>query len=495
MLEIVRQGAASGWDKDRVYLVRGRQMTLADALHYFNRKGIKDPTTLLDAQNDVTGDVSSPDDDADARTPLSSQADALDAFEDEDYDMTRSPETGADRTITTLPNIKPSNDFVERRLAVLQKQLGLRELKPMPPFRTVPVDALVPGPSFGPEEQRYLEHIFGKAKEHYGRIFTSRNLAVNVASWTATSDDALADKFYYSMYHGYGFLWNAQRDRAFENFYQAFHYVKALLKGNHVAFLIYIFDLVIRHDGTGYEEPLMLLLQHLADMAKLVFQSQDNPIFLIALWLKNATVSRAWLAEETLRKLLPFFQDSIGYFHTETVALLQTLAFGLMNRKLYVEAAARFLQLVDAFETTQGKASYEACYALRSTSEAYFHAEQYGDALRALKAALDRSVQLPRLEEREIHVRCLRGMAEISNKLGQHDEANETMQQVVDCCVQAFGPEHPFTNRARMHKKSLRQGDAATDSAIPPMVYRLGRGGNAAKYIWTTRSSPTRLEA
>lgn len=166
-----------------------------------------------------------------------------------------------------------------------------------------------------------------------------------------------------------------------------------------------------------------------------------------------------------------------------------------MNRKWYAEAAIRFQQLVDAFETTMSKRCYEVCYALRSTSEAYFHLEQYKESLQALKTALERAESLPRMEEREIYVRCLRGMAEISNKLGRKEEANETMQHVVDICRDAFGPEHPFTNRAKMHLKSILKGDATGDSAIPPMVYRLGRGGNAAKYIWISRSSPTRLQA
>lgn len=50
-------------------------------------------------------------------------------------------------------------------------------------------------------------------------------------------------------------------------------------------------------------------------------------------------------------------------------------------------------------------------------------------------------------------------MAEISNKLGRKQEANETMQHVVDICRDAFVPEHPFTNRAKMHLKSILKGD------------------------------------
>ncbi|KAK5468926.1 hypothetical protein LTR55_011547 [Exophiala xenobiotica] len=94
-----------------------------------------------------------------------------------------------------------------------------------------------------------------------------------------------------------------------------------------------------------------------------------------------------------------------------------------------------------------------------------------------------------RPEKREIYVRCLRGMAEMFDKLGRREEAVETMQQVVDICRYAFGPEHPFTNRARMHLKSISKRDVMSDAAIPAMVYRLGRGGSAAKYIWISRTA------
>ncbi|OQU96860.1 Tetratricopeptide repeat-containing protein [Cladophialophora immunda] len=367
----------------------------------------------------------------------------------------------------------------------------------MPPFRTISVESSVAQVTVSAEDQRYQDVIFQNMQNHYMNLFTARNLSIRntTGTWTATSDDALADRFYYSMYHGYSFLWNGQRDRAFDNFYKAFALIEGLLKDDHVGFMIYIFDLIIRHDGTGYEEPLLMLLKHLADMAKTVFECEEHPIYIIATHMHDATASRAWLAESTLRRLLDFFQDSIGYFHPETIALLQTFASGLLNREHFAEAAVRFQQLVDAFETTVNKRCYEACYALRSTSEAFFHMEEYTQALQAINAALERCQTLPRPEEREIYVRCLRGLAEISNRLGRKEEANETMQHVVDICRDAFGPEHPFTNRARMHLKTILKGDATSDSAIPPMVYRLGRGGNAAKYIWISRSSPTRLQA
>lgn len=498
MLDLVRQGLQQkGDDKDKVFLVRGRQVTLADALHYFNRKGIKDPSSLLE-NADPTGELSSPED-AEATTPLSSHADMLDTSYPDggDYDMTRSPLAMDDANKSAiLTSLNPS-DVAENCLEALQTALNIPRLSPIPAFRTLSVEASVAPSNASAADQRYLDTIFHNLKCHYVRLFETRNLSISntTGTWTATSDDAVADRFYYSMYHGYSFLWDGQRDKAFENFYKAFALIEGLLKDDHVGFMIYIFDLIIRHDGTGYEEPLLMLLQHLGDLAKAVSESDQHPIYLVATYMSQATISRAWLAESTLRKLLDFFQDSIGYFHPETIALLQTFATCLLNRKWYAEAAIRFQQLVDAFETTMSKQCYEVCYALRSTSEAYFHLEHYKESLQALKTALERAESLPRMEEREIYVRCLRAMAEISNKLGRKQEANDTMQHVVDICRDSWGPEHPFTNRAKMHLKSIQKGDANAESAIPPMVYRLGRGGNAAKYIWISRSSPTRLQA
>lgn len=500
MLDLVRQGLQQkGDDKDKVFLVRGRQVTLADALHYFNRKGIKDPSSLLEPQGSLSGELSSPDD-ADVRTPLSSNDDMLNTTHDaSDFDLTRSPMEIDEQEKPTIALRLRASEFAAERLIKLQQVLNIPELPPMPPFRTLSVESSVAQTLVSAEDQRCQDLIFQNMQKHFMNLFTSRNLSIRntTGTWTATSDDALADRFYYSMYHGYSFLWNGQRDRAFDNFYKGFALIEGLLKDDHVGFMIYIFDLIIRHDGTGYEEPLLMLLQHLADMAKAVFESEseEHPIYLVATIMHSATASRAWLAETTLRRLLDFFQDSIGYFHPETIALLQTFASSLLNRERYAEAAVRFQQLVDAFETTVNKRCYEVCYALRSTSEAYFHMGQYTQALQAIQASLERSQTLPRPEEREIYVRCLRGMAEISHKLGRKDEALETMQHVVDICRDAFGPEHPFTNRAKMHQKSILKGDATTDHAIPPMVYRLGRGGNAAKYIWISRSSPTRLQA
>ena len=495
MLDLVRQGLQhQGDEKNKVFFIRGKAVTLADALHYFNRKGIKDPASLLDQNGEHALDLSSPDD-ADIQTPLSMTGDILDSAARGDSDY----EPGAtylrpSKAFTSIPlQVKPS-DFADRQLASLQVALDLHEIKPMPAFRTLSVESVLPAMPNDAEELRYLETIFVQTQAHYRNIFAARSLSISNTAWTATSDDAEADRFYYSMYHGYSFLWNEQKEQAFENFFTACDLIKGLIKDNHVAFLIYIFDLVVRHDGTGFEEPLLMVLDHIAEMAQTIYNSDSQPLYLIALWLKNAPMSRAWVAESLLRKLLDFFQDSIGYFHLETIALLQTFATALLNKQKYAEAAVRFQQLVDAFETTQGKNCYEVCYALRSTSEAYFHMGQYPEALQALKAALERCDSLPRPEEREIYVRCLRAMAEISNKLGRREEAIETMRHVVDSTREAFGAEHAFSHRARMHLKSIERGDAASVSSIPPMVYRLGRGGNAAKYVWVSRSSPTRLD-
>jgi tetratricopeptide (TPR) repeat protein len=500
MLEIVRLATQQQNDnKEKTFVIRGRTVTLADALHYFNRKGIKDPTVLLDRPNgelDPHAELSSPED-GEVKTPASASADMIDAPKEEsDYDFLASPPPQRPmKAPTSIPlHFKPT-DFAERKLVSLQTALGVPELRPMPAFRTLSVESVVPTSTATPNDTRYVDAIFVQLQQHYRDIFATRGMSVN-SSWTATSDDADADQFYYRMYQGYSNLWNGQKEKAFELFFAASDLVEGLIKDNHVAFLIYVLDLVIRHDGSGHEEPLMMILQHVADMARTVYGCESRPIYLVALYLKNATHGRAGLAEAAMRKLLDFFQDSIGYFHPETVALLQTFATALLNRKRYAEAAVRFQQLVDAFETTQGKHCYEVCYALRVTSEVYFHMGQHVESLQALNAALKRTHRLPRLEEREIYVRCLRGLAEISNKIGRHEEAIETMNHLVECTEEAFGPHHAFTHRARMHLKTTERGDSDEVSSIPPMVYRLGRGGKAAEHLWvtrSTRSSPTRL--
>jgi tetratricopeptide (TPR) repeat protein len=160
-----------------------------------------------------------------------------------------------------------------------------------------------------------------------------------------------------------------------------------------------------------------------------------------------------------------------------------------MNRERYAESALRFRQLADAFETTAGKASYEACFALRAMSEAYFHQAAYNQSLETVQEALQRSALLPRDQEREMYLRCLRQIAEIAKKLGKDEEADALMQQCVDCCKGYFGDDHTFTARALMHQKSLREGGWTKKPAIPTAVHRLGKGGNAAKYIWASKSA------
>lgn len=503
MLDLVRQGLSQkGNDKDKVFLVRGKQVTLADALHYFNRKGIKDPASLLENSTDSPREQSSPED-CDVQTPLSSKGenfDMLNPISDSDYDIPLTPQSTISGGNPAWIEELRKGDHATGRLRQLCEQIGYPHLDPLPPFRSLVVEKTISNeqPS-NPDAGRYLDAIYGQASQHYQEIFHKREIrfANSNDPWTATSDESVSDQFYYLMYNGYSFLWNGQRTSAFEKFDAAFNMIEQLLREGHVGFLIYVFDLVIRHDGTGYEEPLQLLLQHLTSWSEVVYRSTTNPIYLISSWLLGVPpdVSRSWIALSTMRKLLDFFQDSIGYFHQETIALLQTFATGLLNKKHYLESAVRFQQLVDAFSLTKGNNSYEVAYALRNTAEAYFHHGDHRSTLQAIKMALEASKGIPWQEEREIHVRCIRALAEISNATGHREEAMKSITLVVDICAAAYGPEHTFTKRARMHQKSLRKGDSTKEGALPAMVYRLGRGGSAAKYVWTTRSSPTRLQA
>lgn len=422
MLDLVRQGLMQkGDDRDKVFMVRGRQVTLADALHYFNRKGIKDPSTLLEpnALAESSNDMSSPED-YDVKTPLSSKGDFLDAGHgiESDYDLSHSPSNASTQQLPQALINPKSSDFPEQQLARLQYLLQIQQWEILPAFRTIPVESYITSRPGAPLEIRYLDAILAQAKAFYTQLLVSRDLSVINTSWSATSEDELADLFYYSMYQGYGFLWNSQLDKAYEDFHKAFALIPQLLQNNHVGFLIYILDLLIRHDRNGHEEPLLQLLQQVSDHAGRIF-GNNHPMYLITTWLRHpeGEISRSWIAESAMRKLLHFFQDSIGYFHPITIALLQTFATGLLNAQHYKEAAVRFHQLVDAFETTQSEYCYEVCYALRTMSEAYFYAEMYPQSLQVLKIALDRSASLPRGEEREIHVRCFRAMAEIFKKL------------------------------------------------------------------------------
>ena len=504
MLDLVRQGLThTGADKDKVFIVRGKQVTLADALHYFNRKGIKDPATLLDDNPMIPGNDHSSPEDYDVQTPLSSRGDNMELTaitSTPDYDTRpHSPDFTAlianPERVTYLKTV----DIASERLRQICDQFGYGPLPALPPFRTLDVEAHIQDERPHPESIKYFEAIHGQAQKYYREVLLQRDISLTSSSntWSATSDESLSDQFYYLMYHGYSNLWNNQRRTAFENFEKASGMIEQLLREGHVSFLIYIFDLVIRHDGTGFEEPLLMILEQLTRFSEIVWRNKENPIYNIAQWLILAPpdVSKSWVALSTMRKLLDFFQDSIGYFHQETIALLQTFATGLLNKKLYRESAIRFQQLVDAVSTTKGRYCYEAAYALRSTSEAYFHSGQFRESLQAIQMALDSSRGIPQLEEREIQVRCLRALAEISNVTHRRDDALKSIGYVVEICAAVFEPEHPFTKRARMHQKSLRKGEQMVEGALPPMVYRLGRGGNAAKYVWTSRSSPTRLQA
>lgn len=510
MLELVRIGLQrKPGEKEPVFSIRGRQVTLGDALHYFNRKGIKDPTTLL-AQHQrqqqqgagSSAEPSSPSDN-DIRTPENSQVPlALQADPDDDESVLDASQAGEDSQFDAfeLSNqskavLTSSPNYAKDLLGTLMQQLGIAELGELTPFRMLSAENLaLPRMLSSPVEVRYTDALVQQTLLYYQGVFAERNVSADSSTWTATSDDSLSDKFYYDMYHGFSFLWNKQNDLAFDSFEQAFSQIEHLLRDHHVAFLMYIYDLIIRYDGTGQEDPLLRLLDYVANMALRIFKSENNPIRLIALWMKQADGIRSSLAEFTLRRVLDFFQDSIGYFHPETMALLQLFASGLMNRKKYHDAALRYQQLTDAFETIHGKNSYEACYALRTCSEAYFHEERYKESLQALDAAMRQSQPLPKEQEREIYVRCIRGLAEVFRRLGRLEEGRAAMQHVVDTCIEVWGENHAFTARAEMHLKSFGDEGGVEEAAVPPTIYRLGRGGKAAKSIWTTTRSPVPLQ-
>ena len=504
MLELVRIGLQRRpGEKEPVFNIRGRQVTLADALHYFNRKGIKDPSTLLTRQQRQSGSSAEPSSPSehDVRTPENGQLQvALQADLDDEESVLDASQADEDRQFETFEVdrhkvlLTTSPNYAMDLLGALLQHLRISELGALVPFRMMsPENLAIPRALSSPMETRYMDALLQQTLNYYKTVFASRNVSADNSTWTATSDDSLSDKFYYDMYHAYSFLWNGQHQLAFQNFDHAFSQIEQLLRDHHVAFLMYVYDLIIRYQGSGQEDPLLRLLDFVENMALTVFKSENHPVRLIALWLKQANDMRSSLAEFILRRVLDFFQDSIGYFHPETMALLQLFASGLMNQKKYHEAAVRYQQLTDAFETTYGKNSYEACYALRSASEAYFHEEQYKESLQALQAAMEQSQALPREQEREIYVRCVRGMAELFKKLGRVDEGKAAMQHVVDTCIETWGEGHAFTVRAEMHFKSFEQEDTAS-TAIPPTIYRLGRGGNAAKSIWTTTRSPVPLQ-
>ena len=490
MLDVIRVGyKRKDIDRDSVFQIRGRPVTLGDALHYFSRKGIKDPTSLLDASPEPTSSPS----DADSQSPT--DLPVLMPVMSESPQLTEDAEGSMSRTVSKdvlltsgLDQAGPSTEFAQRYLLGLLELLHGTEQYVNVPVKMLAIDSGIPRELSTPTEYRYMEAILIQTRLHFSNIFAARKLSVNSSTWSTTSDDAMSDRFYFEMYHGYSSLWNGESEVAFEKFDQAFSLIHDLLKDQHVGFLIYIYDLVIRYEASGQQVLLLKLLQYLADAARTVY-SETHPVRLIATWMMEASNIRSALAEFILRRTLEFFQDSIGYFHQETMALLQTFAWALMNRERYAESAVRFKQLSEAFETIAGKTSYEACFALRAMSEAYFHQGTYSRSLETVQEALRRSVSLPRDQEREMYLRCLRQIAEIAKRLSRDDEADALMQKCVDCCKEHFGDDHPFTTRALMHQKSLREDGWTKKPAIPTVVHRLGKGGNAAKYIWASKSA------
>jgi tetratricopeptide (TPR) repeat protein len=499
MLEIVRQGEQEGASKTKIYEIRGRAVSLADAWHYFARKGIKDPTTLLkDGLTRINTNVSSPDEE-DVRTPLSVNGDFGDGAagfrSDTGYSFPGShqPTALSLKPPPHIPMFAKPTDFAEHTLVALMGALNISDLKPLPAFRTLDVESVVPPPTKVPREAWYIQNVVKALQQHYRELFDARGMSV-ANPWTASSESGLADQFHTHVYHGYSNLYNGSHDLAAQEFQTASKMVPDLVQGHEVGFLILLLDLIMRYDGNGHEQYLLQILGYIAECARTFYNSEEKPVYHIATLFRNCDTGRADVAEAATRKLLDFFEDSIGYFHQETIAVVQIFGNGLINRSRWAEAAVRFLQLVDAFETTIGKCNYEVCYALRSTSEVYFHNDQYVEAAQALKMALERCRDLPMLQEREIYVRCLRGMAEIWRKLGRQQEAIETMQYGRDATAEAFGADHPFTERAEMHLKSIVKGESTNNGTVPLPVYRLGRGGAAANNVWTTRTSPTRLE-
>ena len=490
MLDVIRVGyRRKDIDRDSVFQIRGRPVTLGDALHYFSRKGIKDPTSLLDASPDLSCSAS----DADSHSPtdlplLMPVRTASDPAIDEAESSISLPLSNNVFSPSASSLNGYSTEFAQTRLLGLLALLRASGQDAKVPVKTLGLEPGIPPELSTPNEYSYMEAMLTQTRDHFSNIFAARKLSVNSSTWSTTSDDAMSDRFYFEMYHGYSSLWNGENEVAFEKFDQAFGLIQDLLKDQHVGFLIYIYDLVIRYEASGQQVLLIRLLQYLADMARTLY-SENHPVRLIAMWMMEASNVRSVLAEFILRRTLEFFQDSIGYFHQETMAILQTLAWALMNRERYAESAVRFRQLSEGFETIAGKTSYEACFAVRAMAEAYFHQGAYSQSLETVQEALQRAATLPRDQEREIYLRCLRQIAEIAKRVGQDDEAEALMQKCVECCKEHFGDDHLFTMRALMHQKSLREDGWTKKPAIPTVVHRLGKGGNAAKYMWASKSA------
>ena len=490
MLDVIRTGyKRKDIDRDSVFHIRGRPVTLGDALHYFSRKGIKDPTSLLDASSEVASSPSDVDSQSTADLPVLMPAKSETFQLTDDGPVSIAKTASKDVFSASLLDLTLSGtEFAHRHLMALLAWLRSTGQYSRAPMKNPAIEFGIPPELSTPMEYRYTEAVLAQTRHHFSNVFAARKLSVNSSTWTATSGDAMADRFYIEMYHGYSSLWNGENEVAFEKFDQAFSLIQDLLTDQHVGFLVYIYDLIIRYEASGQQVLLLKLLQYLADMARTVY-SENHPIRLIALWMMEASNIRSVLAEFILRRTLEFFQDSIGYFHEETMALLQTFAWALMNRERYTESAVRFKQLSEAFETTAGKTSYEASFALRAMAEAYFHQGAYSQSLETVEETLQRSASLPRDQEREMYLRCLRQIAEIAKRLSKDEEADALMQKCVDCCKEHFGDEHPFTTRALMHQKSLKEDGWAKRPPIPTAVHRLGKGGDAAKFIWASKSA------
>jgi hypothetical protein len=123
MLDVIRVGyKRKDIDRDSVFQIRGRPVTLGDALHYFSRKGIKDPTSLLDASPEP---VSSPSD-ADSQSltdlplllPVRTESDL--SIDDAEGSMTRSVSKDDQHRIRSKTFVGTSSNATENR-AVRQR--------------------------------------------------------------------------------------------------------------------------------------------------------------------------------------------------------------------------------------------------------------------------------------------------------------------------------------------------------------------------------------
>ena len=517
MLDIIRAGLKQrSGSKDVSMQIRGRKVTYEDAMHYFSRKGIRNPESLLD-------NVESPASDNTCVTPTGDASDmgTISIYPDEERTAspTRTEPMDLDVTDWTPPSSPPESppDAQDLRSLVVAKQgplvLAERPLR----IKSRQVDCFAPmslSPSSNSnkngtpiklssptliisnlpflstmprrDEHRYRMEVLVHARDYYNSIFSSSDRSENSMLWSATSADSLADKFFFAMFHGYASLWNNQHQIAFEEMDYAFGLIKKLLEERHVGFMIYVYDLVIRLEGGNLQPICNRLLKYVAEMTVAVF-SEHHPISKIANSFLDST-DRKNLAEVALRKMLEFFQDSLGYFHQETIAVLQTYASSLLNLEWYEQAIMRYQQLLSAFETTKGHNSYEACYTLRVMSECYYYQDNFESALTILNDCMGRSEGLLSQQKAEIQARCYRAMAEVANRQGRYDEALNLMFQIVVMLRLEFGDNHTFTRRSLMHYDSLTQKPTGPVTTIPPIIHRLGKGGDAAMFIWTSRT-------